>query len=221
MLKSLVPISLLSLLVLSGCSKPYDPNLPNKLSLEANHPLGCVLASISRDSTVEPHFRIYEFLFKSRDSGLDRMSVFYRADYGVFTDPKDDHFYTDFTDGDFQGIVYARNIPVGNYVVDKARFIGLSLQFEAAKDQSQPFEIKKGACTYIGEFRVTPVPAKGLAGHMSLESAKVEIVDSWQRDQKILEKIYPDLVHSAVIQSVLKPGREVPNASRAANPSAG
>lgn len=211
----------LLLLGLSACSKPYDPNLPSKLSLNPEHPLGCVLASISRNTAVEPHFRIYEFLFKSRDSGLDRMSVFYRADYGVFSSPDDDTFYTDYTDQDFAGIVYARNIPVGTYVVDKARFIGLSLQFEAAKDQSLPFEIKPGICTYIGEFRVTPVPSRGLAGHMSLESAKVEIVDSWNRDHEILKHKFPELEQAKVIQSVLKPSREEPNAVRTQTPSAG
>lgn len=215
-------LSILTLGLVS-CSKPYDPNLPNKLSLQNDHPLGCVLASISRNTKVEPHFRIYEFLFKSRDSGLDRMSVFYRADYGAFTAPEDDSFYTDFSDQDFAGIVYARNIPVGTYVVDKARFVGLSLQFEAAKDQSLPFEIKRGTCTYIGEFRVTPVPSKGLAGNSSLESAKVEIVDSWTRDEKLLRQRYPELDSAKVIQSVLKPARDqtTPSAVRDETPSAG
>ena len=197
---------LLSLgLTLAACSKPYSPNLPTKLILDPSEQLGCVMASISRNKTVEPHFRTYEFIFKSRDSALSKLSMLYRADYSLMSLPDTDTFYTNFDQGNFAGIVYMRNLPIGNYYVDKAKFVGQAVQLEAANNQSQPFDIKAGSCTYIGEIRVTPVTGKGLMGHTTLKSAKVEIVDSWIRDSELFKKIYPELDPTKVKIEVLEP----------------
>lgn len=194
----------LASLGLSACSKPYTANLPSKLITDPTEELGCVLASISRNKNVEPHFRTYEFIFKSRDSALSKLSMLYRADYGLLSLPEDDTFLTDFDQDGFAGIVYMRNLPVGNYFVDKAKFVGQAVQLEAAKNQSQPFDIQAGGCTYIGELRVTPMTGKGLMGHTTLKSAKVDVVNSWTRDYQLFKKIYPDLDPNKVRIEVLQ-----------------
>ncbi len=196
---------ILTLLALSfaACSKPYTPNLPPDITISEKDQMGCVMASISRNKTVEPHFRTYEFMFKSRDAALGKLSMIYRADYGFLTQPEDDTFYTDFDENNFAGIVYLRNVPAGTYYADKAKFIGQALQLEATKNQSTPFTIEAGKCTYIGEMRVTPTVGKGLMGRVTLKSAEVEVVDSWARDSQILKKIYPSLDPSLVKLQVM------------------
>lgn len=189
--------------LLSACSKPYSPNLPPKIITDASEQLGCVLASISRNKAVEPHFRTYEFIFKSRNAALSKLSMLYRADYGVVTLPEDDTFYTDFDENGFAGIVYMRNVPAGTYFADKAKFVGGAVQLEAAKNTAKPFEVAAGGCTYIGELRVTPVVGKGLMGNITMKSAKVNVVDSWARDYSIFKKIYPELDASKVKVEIL------------------
>ncbi|MBC7659457.1 MAG: hypothetical protein H7249_07085 [Chitinophagaceae bacterium] len=196
-------LSLALALGMASCSKPYSPNLPAKIETNPLDQLGCVMASISRNKTVEPHFRTYEFIFKSRDSALSKLSMLYRADYSLMSLPEDDTFYTNYDENGFAGIVYMRTIPVGTYYVDKAKFVGQAVQLETTNNQSQPFTIQAGACTYIGEIRVTPTTGKGLMGHTTLKSANVDIVDSWERDYLIFKKIYPELDKSKVQIQVL------------------
>ncbi|MBC7532708.1 MAG: hypothetical protein H7318_14130 [Oligoflexus sp.] len=188
----------------NACSKPYTKNLPAHIVTDPSQQLGCVLASISRNKAVEPHFRTYEFVFKSRDSALSKLSMLYRADYGLLSLPEDDTFLTDFDQDGFAGIVYMRDLPVGTYFVDKAKFVGQAVQLEAAKNQSEPFDIQAGFCTYIGELRVTPLVGKGLMGHTTLKSAHVDIVNSYARDYELFKKIYPELEPSKVKIQVLE-----------------
>ena len=188
---------------LNSCSKPYSANLPSHIALDPKEQLGCVMASISRNTAVEPHFRTYEFIFKSRDSALSKLSMLYRADYGLMSLPEDDTFLTDFDQDGFAGIVYMRIVPAGNYYAEKAKFVGQAVQLEAAKNQAEPFDVQAGSCTYLGEMRVTPITGKGLMGHTTLKSAKVDIVDSWARDSLLFKKIYPELDPSKVKVEVL------------------
>ncbi len=188
---------------LNACSKPYSTNLPTKLILDPKEQLGCVMTSISRNKSIEPHFRTYEFIFKSRDSALSKLSMLYRADYGLLSLPEDDTFLIDFDQDGFAGVVYMRILPAGNYYAEKAKFIGQAVQLEAAKNQAEPFDIKAGICTYIGEMRVTPLTGKGLMGRTTLKSAKIDIVNSWSRDAELFKKIYPELDVSSVKVEVL------------------
>ena len=189
---------------LNACSKPYTKNLPPRIVTDPAQKLGCLLASISRNKTVEPHFRTYEVIFKSRDSALSKISMLYRADYGLLSLPEDDTFLTDFDQDGFAGIAWMRDLPVGTYFVDKAKFVGQAVQLEAAKTQSEPFTVEAGKCTYIGELRVTPLTGKGLMGHTTLKSAHVDIVNSWPRDAEIFKKIYPELEVNQVRIEVLQ-----------------
>lgn len=201
----LVSALLVACIGLTACSEPYSKNLPESLVTDTTEQLGCVLASISRNTSVEPHFRTYEFIFKSRDSVLSKLSMLYRADYGLLTLPKDDTFLTDFDQDGYAGIVYMRTVPVGNYYIDKAKFVGQAVQLEAAKNQGEPFDIQPGGCTYIGEMRVTPLVGKGLMGHTTLKSAKVDVVNSWSRDFALFKKIYPNLDPARVKIEILAP----------------
>lgn len=186
-----------------SCSQPYSPNLPEHIVTDPTEKLGCVMASISRNKAVDPHFRTYEFIFKSRDSVLSKLSMLYRADYSLLSLPEDDTFYTDFDNDGYAGIVYMRTVPVGTYFADKAKFIGQAVQLESPKNEAQPFEVQAGGCTYIGELRVTPVVGKGLMGHITLKSAKVDVVDSWTRDYTLFKKIYPELDPAKVKVQIL------------------
>jgi hypothetical protein len=190
-------------LVLISCSQPYSPNLPSKIAVNPAERLGCVLASISRNTSVEPHFRTYEFIFKSRDSALSKLSMLYRADYSLLSLPEDDTFYTHFNEGGYAGIVYMRNVPEGTYFADKAKFIGGAVQLEAAKNQAEPFTVEAGGCNYLGEMRVTPIVGKGLMGRTTLKSADVRVVNSWARDYRIFKRIYPELDPAKVKVSIL------------------
>lgn len=200
-MKSLLALSML--FGLFACSKPYSPNLPPKIIMNEAEKLGCVLASLSRNKAVEPHFRTYEFIFKSRDAALSKLSMLYRADYGVITAPEDDRFYTNFDEDGFAGIVYMRNVPAGTYFADKAKFVGGAVQLESSRNQAEPFKVEAGTCTYIGEMRVTPVVGKGLMDNITMKSAQVDVVNSWARDYEIFKKLYPELDASRVRVQIL------------------
>lgn len=197
-------IASLLLASLAACSKAYSPNLPPKIITDPAEQLGCVLASISRNTAVEPHFRTYEFIFRSRNAALSKLSMLYRADYGVITRPEDDTFYTNFDENGFAGIVYMRNVPAGTYFADKAKFVGGAVQLEAAKNTAKPFEVAAGGCTYVGELRVTPIASKGLMGNITLKSVKVDVVNSWARDYTLFKKIYPELDAAKVSIDILQ-----------------
>lgn len=186
-----------------SCSKPYTSNNPTSIVTDPSEKLGCVMAAISRNKTVEPHFRTYEFIFKSKDSALSKLSMLYRADYGLLTLPEDDQWYKDFDENDFAGVLYMRTVPAGTYYADKAKFIGQAVQLESPKNEPQPFDVQAGYCTYIGELRVTPVIGKGLMGHETLKSAHVEVVDSSARDIPLYKKMYPDLDPAKVKVEIL------------------
>lgn len=186
-----------------GCSQPYSANNPTSIVTSTKEGLGCVMAAISRNKAVEPHFRTYEFIFKSKDSVLSKLSMLYRADYGLLTLPEDDKWYTDFDQDGFAGVLYMRTVPAGNYYADKAKFVGRAVQLESPKNQQYPFAVEAGHCTYIGELRVTPVIGKGIMGNETFKSAQVEFVDSWARDYEIYKKFYPELDKSKVKVAVL------------------
>ncbi|RZA25704.1 MAG: hypothetical protein EOP10_06010 [Proteobacteria bacterium] len=190
-------------MVLVSCSQPYSPNLPSSIPTNPSEKLGCVLASISRNTSVEPHFRTYEFIFKSKDSALSKLSMLYRADYSLLSLPEDDKFYTNFDQEGYAGIIYMRNVPEGTYYADKAKFVGGAVQLEAAKNDAEPFTVQAGGCTYLGEMRVTPVVGKGLMGRITLKSAEVKIVDSWTRDYELFKKLYPELDAAKVRIAIL------------------
>jgi len=93
----------------------------------------------------------------------------------------------DFEDGAMHGRVIAKELPVGRYIITHFFCTNVYgrpaiMTFDAPKELSIPFDVRKDEIAYIGQFLVGPVYAKNFLGIRAARDIYLYVSDQSERD---------------------------------------